>query len=130
MLADQMWPVALVVEDDWLLRDDIAMELKSEGWHVVEAVNGEAALDLFDTTIDVLFTDIQLGGCLNGWDVAEALRAQNPELAVIYSSGKSADRARQVSRGLFFAKPYSLAEIVDACWLLTDSAKRPSVSLS
>ena len=123
--------VALVVEDDWLLRDDIAMELKSEGWHVVEAVNGEAALDLFDThSIDVLFTDIQLGGRLNGWDVAEALRAQNPELAVIYSSGKSADRARQVSRGLFFAKPYNLAEIVDACWLLTDSAKRPSVSLS
>jgi CheY-like chemotaxis protein len=103
------------------------MELKSGGWHVVEAVNGEAALDLFDThSIDVLFTDIQLGGRLNGWDVAEAPRAQNPELAVIYSSGKSADTARQVSRGLFFA----LAEIVDACWLLTDSAKRPSVSLS
>ena len=95
MLADQMLAVGLVVEDDWLLRDDIAMELKSEGWHVVEAVNGEAALDLFDThSIDVLFTDIQLGGRLNGWDVAEALRAQNPELAVIYSSG--ADKYRAV----------------------------------
>ena len=79
MLADQMTPVALVVEDEWLLRDDIATELKSEGWHVVEAANGEVAFDLFDMqTIDVLFTDIQLGGWLNGWDVAEALRRRTP----------------------------------------------------
>lgn len=99
MLADQMTPVALVVEDEWLLRDDIATELKSEGWHVVEAANGEVAFDLFDMqTIDVLFTDIQLGGWLNGWDVAEALRAQDPELAVIYASGKRGYREASVAR--------------------------------
>ena len=127
MLADEPSPVALVVEDECLLRDDIAMELKSEGWRVVEAASGEDALDLFNThKIDVLFTDIQLGGALNGWDVAEALRAQDTELEVIYASGKSANSERQVSRGLFFAKPYSLAEIVNACWSLTDTGRRSS----
>ena len=119
MLADQMPPVGLVVEDDWLLRDDIAMELKSEGWHVVEAVNGEAALDLFDThSIDVLFTDIQLGGRLNGWDGGRSASRAEPRTGCHLLLG---GRIReQVSCGLFFAKPYSLAEIVDACWLPTD----------
>ena len=78
---------------------------------------------MFDThSIDVLFTDIQLGGRLNGWDVAEAPRAQNPELALIYSSGKSADTARQVSRGLFISG--WLAEMVNSCWLLTDFGEK------
>ena len=54
-----------------------------------------------------------VGGPLNGWDVAEALRAQDPE---------SADATRQVSGGLFFPKPYNLAEIVDA--LLTHAGNK------
>jgi hypothetical protein len=48
--------------------------------------------------------------------VAEALRAQDPE---------SADATRQVSGGLFFPKPYNLAEIVDACCLLTHAGNKP-----
>ena len=81
-----------------------------------EASTGEAALNLHDTSqIDILFTDIQLGGELSGWDVAEALRATWPGLAVIYTSGTSADRSRQVPRGLFFDKPYDASQIVEAC---------------
>ena len=89
---------ALVVEDEWLVRSEIVDELKAHGLQVLEASTGEAALNLFDMgRIDLLFTDIQLGGELNGWDVAEALRATWPDLAVIYTSGNSADRSRQVS---------------------------------
>jgi DNA-binding LytR/AlgR family response regulator len=89
----------------------------------MDAKVARSVLDLFNTNF--LFTDIQLGGPLSGWDVAEALRAQDPELAVVYASGKSADGARQVSRSLFFAKPYKLAEIVDACSRLTHAGNKP-----
>ena len=65
--------------------------------------------------IDVIFTDIQLGGHLSGWDVAEQFRAARADAPVIYTSGNAADRSREVRGSLFFDKPYLAAEIVDAC---------------
>lgn len=116
MLAGQTPFVVLVVEDEWLVRSEISSEFNAQGLEVLEAASGEAALELFDTSrIDILFTDIELKGELSGWDVAEALRASKPDLAVIYTSGNSADRSRQVSRGLFFDKPYDASQIVEAC---------------
>ena len=76
----------------------------------------EAALNLFETDpVDALFTDIQLGGELTGWDIAESLRAMQPDLAVIYTSGNGVDRTRQVSRALFFDKPYDCSRVAEAC---------------
>jgi CheY-like chemotaxis protein len=119
MLAGQTSFVVLVVEDEWLVRNEISSEFNAKGLQVLEAASGEAALDLFgENQIDILFTDIQLKGELSGWDVAEALRASKPDLAVIYTSGNSADRSRQVARGLFFDKPYDTSQIVEACQAL------------
>lgn len=122
MLADRTPFVALVVEDEWLVRSDIVDELKAHGLRVLEASTGEAALNLFDMSrIDLLFTDIQLGGALNGWDVAEALRGMWPDLAVIYTSGNCADRSRQVSGGIFINKPYNASKIAETCNELLDA---------
>ena len=45
--------------------------------------NGEDAIALLSAEhlprISTLFTDIQLGGKLSGWDVAEAFRGANPK---------------------------------------------------
>ena len=72
MLAGQTPYIVLVVEDEWLVRSDIVSELSAQGAQVLEASTGEAALNLFETDpVDVLFTDIELGGELNGWDIAE-----------------------------------------------------------
>jgi len=115
MLADRSPPIALVVEDEWLLREDLVSEAKSRGWLVLEAASAESAIDLFATThIDVLFTDIRLGGKLSGWDVAETLRANLPDLAVAYTSANPPNKARQVSNGVFFSKPYDAVHVVDA----------------
>ena len=55
--------VALVVEDEWIVRDDIVSELKAQGWTVVEAATGEEALLLLAAReVHVLLTDIQLAG--------------------------------------------------------------------
>src|SRR5690606_7608363 len=63
--------VVLVVEDEWLVRAEIASALRDAGWQVFEADSGEAAIALAEScdNLGVVFTDIQLHGYHNGWDV-------------------------------------------------------------
>ncbi len=71
--------VVLVVEDEPLVRENIADELRTYGWHVLEAASGEDALSLTaDNQFDVVFLDILLPGQMSGWEIAEALRAKSP----------------------------------------------------
>ena len=117
MQADQSQRTVLVVEDEWLVRDDIATTLRGAGWQVLEANTGEGAMEMLaqSARVDILFTDIQLGGPISGWDVAEAGRASKPDMAVLYTSGNSADRSRSVSGSRFVDKPYNVADVLRAC---------------
>jgi CheY-like chemotaxis protein len=65
--------------------------------------------------VDILFTDINLGGLGTGWEIAEALRALQPGAGVIYVSGNSVDDSRRVGGSAFFKKPYSAPDILEAC---------------
>ena len=93
-------PVVLVVEDEWLLRDCIAAHLRAARWQVLEARSGEAAIALLNAGkhVDVVVTDIELGGSINGWRVGERFRTILPHIAVIYTSGKAWPSA-QACRG-------------------------------
>ncbi len=116
-------PVVLVVEDEWLVRAIIADYLRNNGCHVIEAGSGEEAVSLIDgkdqqlkdQQLDVLFTDIRLGGELNGWDVAEVFREHRPDIRVLYASGHFIQPAREVSESQFFNKPYQSDDILEAC---------------
>jgi response regulator RpfG family c-di-GMP phosphodiesterase len=61
----------LVVEDDAIVRFTIVEFLRSAECEVVEAASGEAAVSVLQQRdgIDAVFTDIQLGGEVDGWDV-------------------------------------------------------------
>jgi CheY-like chemotaxis protein len=109
--------VILVVEDEWLVREDIAQALRVGGLAVLESPTGEGAIAYVQAGrhIDLVFTDIQLAGQLSGWDVAEQFRAARPDAPVIYTSGNSTDRSRSVTGSVFFDKPYFTADVVDAC---------------
>ena len=109
--------VVLLVEDEWVVRDVLASELRNAGWQVIEASTAEGALALLETRqqIDLIFTDIQLAGHLSGWDVAERYRAARSDLPVIYACENAADRSRSVQGSSFFNKPYHVAEVVEAC---------------
>jgi|RhiMetdeSRZDD1v2_1073273.scaffolds.fasta_scaffold302762_2 CheY-like chemotaxis protein len=108
----------LVVEDEWIVRAVIANFLRDEGYIVVEAATGEEALSLLtghNEPIDLLFTDIQLGGRLTGWDVAETFRNSRPHSPVFYASGHPPDDRRRVLGSVFFGKPYLPDKILRAC---------------
>src|SRR3954447_14689209 len=86
-------PAILIVEDEGLLRWEMASELRDAGWTVIEAGSGEEALAHLRAApwidVDIVITDIHLGGQLSGWDVAEALRARKPTIPVIYASSNA-----------------------------------------
>jgi CheY-like chemotaxis protein len=111
----------LIVEDEVLTRHMAVEWLRDAGYQTVEAGSAEEANCFLDNQepIDVLFTDIRLGGVNDGWDIAEAFREKSPALPVIYTSGYMTKPPRIVDGGLFLTKPYSTDELVGACRKLT-----------
>lgn len=109
--------VVLIVEDEAFLRYSMAYALRGEGWLILEASSGEEAVAYLNAgeKIDIVFTDIMLGGLLSGWDVADAFRLARSEIPILYTSGHANDRSRQVKDSQFFPKPYDIAAVVKAC---------------
>lgn len=114
-------PVVLVIEDEFFVRSNIVSCLQEAGYGVVEAATGEEAIALChsDTSIDMVFTDINLGGSTDGWDVAECFRSVRPDVPVLYTSGKSLDPGRGVAESVFVSKPYYESDILNALRRLT-----------
>jgi CheY-like chemotaxis protein len=110
-------PVVLVIEDEFFLRLNIVSCLQEAGYTVVEATSGEEAIGLChsDTSIDVVFTDVNLGGHASGWDVAECFRTARPGVPVVYTSGRSLDAGRCVGGSAFVPKPYNESDILKVC---------------
>ena len=111
----------LLVEDEWLLREALATDLREAGWTVLEASTGAGALSALRSNrkIDVVVTDIQLSGALTGWDIAEAIRDVS-NTSIIYTSGNPSNSARRVPGSIFFKKPYLNAEVIETCQKLRD----------
>ena len=116
--------VAVVVEDEWLVRMELADALANAGVDVFEAAGGEDALAFLEQhdPIHVLITDIRLVGDMTGWEVAEAFRAARPGIGVIYASANPPLAARQVAGSMFFAKPAPMPELVETCHRFCDTA--------
>jgi PAS domain S-box-containing protein len=79
----------LVVEDDADVRCFTAQTLHDLGYTVVEAANGQAALDMLEATpsIRLLFTDVGLPGGMNGRHLADFAKERRPDLKVLFTSG-------------------------------------------
>lgn len=122
MNANPKSSVALVVEDEWLLREQAAEALRCVGWVVLEAASAERALAFRDegVRVDLVVTDIRLLGELNGWDVAEAFRADDPCIPVIYTSGDRGAQSRRVPGSIFLSKPYRQDTLLEACRSVAD----------
>jgi CheY-like chemotaxis protein len=107
----------LVVEDDWLVRENVAGWFQEQGWNVADAAKGANAIGFLreTKTVHLLFTDIGLADAVTGWDVAEAGRMSHPNLAVIYASGGHEYPLRRMSGSIFLPKPVLPRDIMQAC---------------
>ncbi len=110
----------LVVEDEILISNLVADVLSASGFVVHEVTTADEALQYLGSgaDIDVLFTDINLPGDMNGAELAERVRELRPEMPIVYASGryKLSDISPLVPRSLFMTKPY---DPNDVCALLT-----------
>jgi CheY-like chemotaxis protein len=99
----------LVVENEALICVETADTLEQQGFDVHIALNGEEALRLLrgGLAVDILFTDIDLGGALDGTMLAGLAREIMPTVAVVYTSGTVASIPQRVTGSLFVPKPYS-----------------------
>jgi DNA-binding NtrC family response regulator len=104
----------LVVEDGLMVGAAAAEALEEAGFAVLTAASAEEAeIILGQETVDVLFTDIDLGG-RDGCDLAHrALRVQ-PDLSLILASGRArrCHEDRIPAGAAFLAKPYRLPQMI------------------
>lgn len=107
----------LVVDDELLVADIVVFALEDEGFRVLRAGDGAAALEqLAREPVALVITDYMMP-TMNGIELAEAIRAAGGPDAppVILMSGAQAHIARQQS-SLFaavFDKPFRMAELVE-----------------
>ena len=109
--------VVLIVEDEWLLRMELADELAAAGWQIREAATGEEALLMLEKepVINFLVTDIRLGGKVDGWGVAERFRERRPDGPVIYVSANPDLAHRRVPGSVFLGKPVMIEGVLETC---------------
>ena len=119
-------PLVLLVEDEILISTLVAEVLGAGGFDVHAVANGEAALRYLESgaEVDVLFTDINLVGGMDGSTLAKQARARRPDLPIVYCSGRYSSSALSplMSRSIFLKKPYDPADLCTLLGRLTSTA--------
>ncbi len=79
----------LLVEDDEDVRRAVAEMTRSLGYQVIEAKDGEQALEMLQNgaKVDLLFTDVVMSGAVSGRVLANRAQELLPSLAVLFTSG-------------------------------------------
>lgn len=79
----------LLVEDDVGVGEYAVSVLEDLGYRVLTALDGTQALAVLNKAkrIDLLFTDVVLGGELNGRQLADAVKKLRPALPVLFTTG-------------------------------------------
>jgi PAS domain S-box-containing protein len=104
----------LLVEDEPGLREAGARLLADAGFVVHAAASAEAALAILDSLPappDLLFTDIMLGGAMDGFALARDIRARCGGIAVLYASGYVGEDKPREADAPILRKPFGGAQL-------------------
>ncbi len=119
--------VILVVDDEFHVRQISAESLRELGYTVIEAGNGDEALDYMTkrTDISMLFTDIVMPG-INGRELADKARERDPDLPILFTTGYTRDSTfhdGMVDRGVvLLSKPFTIEQLAQKIRQVLDSA--------
>ena len=103
------WIAALVVEDEALVRFDLAQSLETEGYKTFEAADAAEAIAVMEAhpEIRVVFTDIQMPGTMDGLALSNYVRKRWPPTIIVVSSGRYTPREDEMASGArFIPKTY------------------------
>lgn len=127
-MEDQI--AVLVVEDDQAVQGLVEDALSDGGFDPAIAASGEEAVTLLQGRSRIyraIVTDINLGGRLDGWEVARRARDIDPECPIVYMTGASADKwaSQGVPNSVLLAKPFAAAQLVTAVSNLLNAGAPP-----
>jgi signal transduction histidine kinase/ActR/RegA family two-component response regulator len=107
----------LVVDDEVSVREVLVEALEAESCEVLEALTGEAALEMFDRyhgQIDAVFTDISMPE-MTGWELVTAIRERSKSVPLAIVSGWadaiSVETRNHVQADWVIAKPFDIDKI-------------------
>ncbi len=109
-------PRVLVVDDEPLLRLFNVDMLSDAGFDVLEAGDADEALRVLEATddIQVVFTDVEMPGAIDGFGLADRIEAMWPEIGVVVTSGRRLPDAAPGARSrCFVSKPYAPSKVVE-----------------
>ncbi|MEU7896924.1 response regulator [Nonomuraea sp. NPDC049152] len=119
----------LVVDDDEVIRQLIAVNLTLEGFEVATATDGQDCLDrVMDVMPDVITLDVMMPR-LDGWETASRLRTgegtAHIKVVLITARAQESDRRRGMGIGVdaYLTKPFDPAELIEVVRKLAAGAK-------
>lgn len=125
----------LVAEDEDVIRDFVVINLERAGYEVVEATDGQQAVDLFDASdgdFDIALLDIMMPK-LDGFEVCKHIRGRSNHIGIIMLSAKTQemDKVSGLMMGAddYVTKPFSPSELlarVDAIYRRVSMTKQES----
>jgi len=110
----------LLVENDYLVRTYVAKQLELLGYSVVQAGDGEDAIEQLqsDATIQLLMTDISLPGGFEGQRLAARARSRIADLPIVLMSGAPDSSTNgthlHAPAPTFLSKPFSRSALAKA----------------
>ena len=123
----------LVVEDEAIIQDAIALALREEGYSVLLATDGYSALQIAKTAarLDLVVLDVMLPS-INGLDLCRILRheANSVPVLMISARGNEGDRIAGLEVGAddYLSKPFGMRELVARCRALLRRSRREFVA--
>ncbi|PZQ22920.1 MAG: hybrid sensor histidine kinase/response regulator [Sphingopyxis macrogoltabida] len=116
----------LLVEDEDMVRAVAERALVRAGYSVVTAAQGEEGLERFAAMdkIDLIVSDVVMP-TMDGPAMVRAMRAQRPDLPVLFMSGYAEEQLRQsidIADVAFLPKPFSVVQLTEAVSATLDDA--------
>lgn len=104
----------LVVEDEFLIRFMLADSLRDIGYHILEAADGDEALDILTSgqIVDLVVTDVRMPGGVDGMELTRRSKSLAPGRPVIVCSAHLF-RSESYPADEFLAKPYTVAALAE-----------------
>src|SRR5580698_6065956 len=115
MTSERTIPVILIVEDEALVRLAAVGMLEEAGFRMIEAVNADQALELLaaDSDVQLLFTDVNMPGTINGLALARQVHDRWPHIGIMVASANRVPQSEDLPAGSWFEqKPYSIDAVV------------------